>query len=742
MMKRCFSEADILELLSVGLSKEDERSLNEHLKTCDECCALLEQHTTAPEHVQKALAHASGVGGNTNAALDETLLPLKDFSTEERLSAVRALMEQDLAERQRSVGSRYHLLSKLGQGGLGSVWLARDENLRRFVAVKEVNHSVRESAEAMRRFRREAEVTGRLEHPSIVPVYQYGDDAEGGSSFYAMRYLGKKTLKDAIAEYHERREGGDHDPMLLHHLLTTFVAICQAIAYANSRYVVHRDLKPENVALDDYGQVIVLDWGLAKLIGDAELDEAFEMDAASHQSSLTQTMAGQVLGTPMYMAPEQAAGRTDDVDVRTDVYGLGAILFSILTGKAPHEESQASLSANGKTHELFETIATQPPPLARSLVADVPPELDAICAKAMARKQYARFASASELAEDVQRVMVGESVTAYPEPWRKRCVRWIARHRRLSQIAGVLLTILIVAGVTIGVNSRQNYLTAKRKRYDQMNAEAVALRSRLHLHAKNLTQQTRFMASLPPIQGVIDARAAEKVATGPAIGKTDSEEVWRERLQTIYRGLLNAHPGYLSVEYDSTGESTKEIVRVERNSSADSLVRVVPKSRLAELDPAGGPLASMIKLSPGDVHLSTTSLNSVGTERTPGQRLILTAGIPVYDENSGDVFGVVAIRSDLESTLRELIAKTVTATDTVYVVDHEGKILLHHTRTGGFRPGSQGEDVVNRVPSLERFFTSEKQTDVFTDNERVVAIKTNLDPRLSGAVIGLVFVAE
>ncbi len=215
--------------------------------------------------------------------------------------------------------TRYQLVRKLGQGGLGRVWLARDLNLNRFVALKEISHPSQATDAIIERFKHEAEITGRLEHPGIVPVYHLGEDESTGRAFYAMRFLGKKTLQDSIAEYHERREEGDDDPMLLRHLLVAFVNICHALGHAHSRKVIHRDLKPENIVIDSFGQVIVIDWGLAKVLDEASV-ESLSNSVSSGDGN--RTGEGQVLGTPLYMAPEQAAGRLDEVDSRTDIYGF------------------------------------------------------------------------------------------------------------------------------------------------------------------------------------------------------------------------------------------------------------------------------------------------------------------------------------------------------------------------------------------------------------------------------------
>ena len=304
----------------------------------------------------------------------------------------------------RQLDSRYTLIRKIGEGGLGDVWLGRDENLKRNVAIKEMNRSAIGSEKAWQRFHREAEITGHLEHPNVVSLYQSGTDPQTGEPFYVMRFVGKRTLADAIAEYHERCDIGKCDPLILHRLLSAFLDVCQAIAYAHSRGVIHRDLKPENVALDNYGQVIVLDWGLAKLSEDGDLGAQLSGETHVPDSVLAKTMVGEAIGTPLFMAPEQAAGDLQAIDHKTDIYGLGAILFGILTGSPPHEKSSAGQQGMLPIEEILKTISQNETPSPRDYVKSVPIELEAICKKAMSKKKYARHESASDLATEVERL--------------------------------------------------------------------------------------------------------------------------------------------------------------------------------------------------------------------------------------------------------------------------------------------------------------------------------------------------
>ncbi|HEV3081218.1 MAG TPA: serine/threonine-protein kinase, partial [Gemmataceae bacterium] len=218
--------------------------------------------------------------------------------------------------------ARYSLTRLYGEGGLGKVWVARDNDLGRDVALKEIKPEQAQHPEACQRFLREAQVTGQLEHPNIVPVYELARRSEDQQPFYCMRLVRGQTLREAIAAYHEREKEGKSEPLELRRLLGAFVNVCQAIGYAHARGVVHRDLKPANVVLGAFGEVVVLDWGLARLV-----DEQAPEEVAVHvnpPAATAATVAGQQVGTPAYMAPEQAEGRLDQIDGRTDVYGLGA----------------------------------------------------------------------------------------------------------------------------------------------------------------------------------------------------------------------------------------------------------------------------------------------------------------------------------------------------------------------------------------------------------------------------------
>ncbi len=340
---------------------------------------------------------------------------------------------------------RYTLTRLHASGGLGRIWLARDDNMGRDVALKDLRPERANNPSTWARFLREARVTGQLEHPNIVPVYEVGHGSND-QPFYTMRFVRGRTLSEAARDYHNPERKGQPETMRLRELLNAFVGVCNAIAYAHSRGVIHRDLKPQNVVLGDFGEVLVLDWGLAKVTGESSAEDLSVPPALTGESvgSTDHTVAGQVLGTPAYMAPEQAEGRLDLLDTRTDVYGLGAVLYEILTGRPPFKGGDTATVLRKVTHEL--------PERPRSIAAGTAAALDAICMKALAKKSSDRYASARNLAADIQHHLADEPVLAYREPLSVRAGRFARRNRTLvtaSTVALVVTTVIFAVAALI-----------------------------------------------------------------------------------------------------------------------------------------------------------------------------------------------------------------------------------------------------------------------------------------------------
>lgn len=294
-------------------------------------------------------------------------------------------------------GGRYGLRRVLGVGGMGEVRLCTDAWVGRDVAMKVMRIGAG-SQPARARFVREARVQGQLEHPSVVPVYDLGKNA-AGEDFFTMKRVNGLTLEEILAGLRDDvpELAATHTRRKLLHAMSQ---VCLAVAYAHSRGVVHRDIKPANVMLGDFGEVYVLDWGIAKIRGVADLgaDGAISGEAGS----LLQTEVGALVGTPGYMSPEQARGDTDSLGPASDVYSLGAVLFELLSLQPLHRGSTVAA--------LVASTLTQQPvaPSAWAPEAGIPPELDAICLRATALAATERFESAREMHEAIERYLDGE----------------------------------------------------------------------------------------------------------------------------------------------------------------------------------------------------------------------------------------------------------------------------------------------------------------------------------------------
>ncbi|HEY7424042.1 MAG TPA: protein kinase [Gemmataceae bacterium] len=371
---------------------------------------------------------------------------------------------------------RYELLRLHACGGIGRVWRARDADLNREVALKELLPERAADPAMAARFLREARITGRLQHPGIVPVYEMSPGSNGEPPFYTMRLIRGQTLTEAAHAYHWQRAAGHGiraDRLGLIQLLNAFVNVCQTVAYAHTQGIVHRDLKGQNVVLGDFGEVAVLDWGFAKLLADEasgrrppSVSSQPEANAADAPSDHTQ--AGQFPGTPAYMAPEQAEGRPDLIDARTDVFGLGAILYEILTGQPPFVGTDTTdVLRKARAGEVL-------PP--RTLSASAPAALAAVCVKAMARRPADRYPSAADLAREVQHWLADEPIEAYRESILDRCLRQARRHRAgLAVLLAVVFTGSLAGGLGLAlVGEARTRATQVRAQADKDKADARA----------------------------------------------------------------------------------------------------------------------------------------------------------------------------------------------------------------------------------------------------------------------------
>jgi serine/threonine-protein kinase len=341
----------------------------------------------------------------------------------------------DPVSRDRYTRTRLH-----AKGGIGQVWLARDTSLGREVALKELRGDRVASPATWARFLEEARITGQLEHPGIVPIYELTRRPGDHAPFYTMRFIRGRTLSEAIQAYHEKRKRGEAGPLERADLLEAFVSVCNAVAYAHSRGVVHRDLKGQNVVLGDFGEVMVLDWGLAKVVGRPAGETRADgpaVEPVADNPDRRATMVGQVQGTPAYMAPEQAAGRVGEIGPHTDIYSLGAILYEILAAQPPFQSTT--------TKDLLHRVIYDAPRPPSATDPSVPRALEAVALKALEKQPEQRYPSAELLALDVKRWLADEPVSVYREPWTRCLSRWARRHRTAVASAAALLVTGFVA---------------------------------------------------------------------------------------------------------------------------------------------------------------------------------------------------------------------------------------------------------------------------------------------------------
>jgi len=328
---------------------------------------------------------------------------------------------------------RYQLKREYGRGGMSIVYLALDRHTGREVALKQLLPEHLESqsesdttTSPASRFVKEARITAQLEHPSIVPVYEVGR-REDGSLYYTQKLVRGRTLAAAL----KRTQTLDERLRLLSH----FTDLCQAIGYAHRRGVIHRDIKPDNVMVDEFGETVVLDWGIAKVQGQRDTAaRLFEREQAGDE-----TEEGMVMGTPSYMSPEQAVGSINDIDERSDVWSLGTVLYEILTGRTP-------FLAKGPMEMILKVASDAIIPV-RQLEKNAPPELAAVAEKALSRDRSARYANGKEVADEIEKFQSGARVSAYEYSSVELIKRFIAKNRALTAV--ISAAVLLVTGAAI-----------------------------------------------------------------------------------------------------------------------------------------------------------------------------------------------------------------------------------------------------------------------------------------------------
>jgi serine/threonine-protein kinase len=375
---------------------------------------------------------------------------------------------------------RYTFMGTVGKGAMGEVLLAQDMHLRRKVAYKKILPHMAVSQQVLSRFFAEAQITAQLDHPAIIPVYNLEVSPEGQIA-YSMKLIQGKTLKELISEAREQYQAGQKpDPQhSLDTLLRHFLKVCDALYFAHIKGVIHRDLKPANIMVGMYHEVYVMDWGIARIMGGAEARIDDEVVRLIHPDAdappLERTQMGQIMGTPRYLSPEQAAGKNDLLDGRSDLFALGLILFELVTLKP-------AFTAKTQIELLKKILKAEKEPLEHSQAGvKIAKELEAIIHKATARRKEHRYADVAELAEDLRRYLRGEAVLARPDRFWQKARRQMRQHRQATLLGLSLLVFLSLSGAAGLLALRSQAMLAARAHEQRLGGflETVAERSRL-----------------------------------------------------------------------------------------------------------------------------------------------------------------------------------------------------------------------------------------------------------------------
>jgi len=460
------------------------------------------------------------------------------------------------------------------KGGMGQVSLAVDESIGRSVAVKELLGTGNKRGDSAARFLREAKITGRLEHPNIVPVHEIGE-LEDGSPYYTMKFVHGQTLKARLANIatNTNLDAKSKAAERLK-LLGSFVDICNAVAYSHAKGVLHRDLKPENIMLGEFGETVILDWGLACVAKDSghtnsDLDENSELSslsaptrdasktpaAISTGQSLTggRTIEGALLGTPAYMSPEQARGEVTTLDERSDLFALGSMLFEILAGVPAYPPHGSPSDLASDPFRLAAMVGSVTPPSVADVAPDTPADLASLVSKAMAFDRDQRVIrkpgtgeefdphklGAKHLADEVEAWRDGRALRSFRYSAWQQVARLVKRHKAVVSTVFVAIVLLVGGGVLAFEQVKAERDEADKQRKDAMTAKAEAERERnaaMDARKEAMDERNAAMDARKEAMDERNTAMEERKKAMDALRQRDEEEFYRRASETLATG--------------------------------------------------------------------------------------------------------------------------------------------------------------------------------------------------------------
>lgn len=447
----------------------------------------------------------------------QALLFIEGINSTRRDSCLSTSVQQESPQASSSLSSnRYRLIQLHAQGGLGEVYQAQDQQLSRVVALKRMRGKTWNDPHRRRRFLREAEITGRLDHPGIVAVHGLEVNAEGNPS-YTMKFVTGQTLSEAIGAAFKQHVA--LPAQVLRELVTRFISVCNTVAYAHSKSVVHRDIKPANIMLGEFGATYVVDWGLAKHLTEEDVSDTENPSQATLDEELTRT--GFVLGTPAYMSPEQAHGTP--ASFASDIYSLGATLYFMLTGQAPLTD----LPEKPWFSRLQEGDIAAPGSIRKS----IPRNLEAICVKAIAKSPEDRYPNALALAGDLEKWLADEPVSAITETWSQRLARWTRRHRAWAQASVVAILLVAVISTVFALMLDHQTGIARQERHNAINLASEKQQLAIQEGEARKLADERSQLALSTLKAVV-TNIQRKLVQLPG-----SQDIRKDLLSTAIQGL-------------------------------------------------------------------------------------------------------------------------------------------------------------------------------------------------------------